>query len=98
MDIDKHPCWVDHDSIGNIKPGKRYTLKEVLDRLLLTDEELLLCQQHREYAEKLDEMFEGHPSYDEDDDERMDIIGQNGNDGLHYGERVFGYKKPEGEE
>lgn len=31
-----------------------YTLKQILDRLMLTDEEVLLCKQHREYAEKLD--------------------------------------------
>jgi hypothetical protein len=57
---------------------KKYTLMEVLDRLMLTDEEVLLCKQHREYADKLDEML---PEFD---DERMDVIGQNGNDGTHY--------------
>lgn len=68
MDINRHPCWIDEN--------KRYSLKEILDRLELTDEDLLLCKQHREYGKRLDEMFEGHPSYNEDD--------------LHYGERVFG--------
>jgi len=42
-----------------------YTFNEVLDRLLLTDEELLLCKQHRDDNKKLDDMFEGHPSYSE---------------------------------
>jgi hypothetical protein len=37
--------------------GKKYTLSEVLERLLLTDEELLLCQQHREYVKKLDDVL-----------------------------------------
>jgi hypothetical protein len=56
---------------------KLYTFDEVLERLMLTDEELLLCQQHKEYSKRLDEILEF-------DSERMDIIGQNGNDGLHY--------------
>jgi hypothetical protein len=35
-----------------------YTFKQILDRLLLTDEEVLLCKQHREYAEKLDYLLD----------------------------------------
>jgi len=35
-----------------------YTFNEVLERLLLTDEEVLLCKQHTEYVEKLDDMFD----------------------------------------
>jgi hypothetical protein len=50
MDINRHPCWIDEN--------KRYSLREILDRLELTDEDLLLCKQHREYAEKLDDMFD----------------------------------------
>ena len=56
---------------------KLYTFSEVLERLMLTDEELLLCKQHKEYGKRLDEILEF-------DSERMDIVGQNGNDGLHY--------------
>ena len=41
-----------------------YTFKQILDRLILTDEEILLCKQHREYAEKLDDMFSDHPRYE----------------------------------
>ena len=44
----------------------RYTFEQVLERLLLTDEELLLCKQHREYAEKLDDMLDAR-------DFRMDV-------------------------
>jgi hypothetical protein len=40
---------------GHVLLQRRYTLEEVLDRLILTDEELLLCQQHREYARKLND-------------------------------------------
>lgn len=35
-----------------------YTFKQILDRLMLTDEELLLCQQHREYSRKLDDILD----------------------------------------
>jgi len=48
---------------------KRYTLSEVLDRLLLTDEELLLCEQHREYAERLDDMLDGDEKFGDFKDE-----------------------------
>ena len=44
--------------------------------IFLSESEVLLCKQHREYGKRLDEMFEGHPSYNEDE--------------LHYGERAFG--------
>jgi len=37
--------------------SRLYTLDEVTERLLLTDAELLLCKQHREYGEKLDDML-----------------------------------------
>jgi hypothetical protein len=36
---------------------KLYTFSEVLERLMLTDEEVLLCKQHREYNDRLDDML-----------------------------------------
>ena len=36
---------------------KLYTFNEVLERLMLTDEEVLLCKQHREYNDRLDDML-----------------------------------------
>jgi hypothetical protein len=59
---------------------KKYTINEIIERLALTDEEVLLCKQHREYAEKLDTVLDARDFRMD----RMDIIGQNGNDGLHY--------------
>ena len=35
-----------------------YTFNEVLERLLLTDEEVLLCKQHTEYNKKLTDMLD----------------------------------------
>ena len=35
-----------------------YTFNEVLERLLLTDEEVLLCKQHKEYNKKLDKILD----------------------------------------
>jgi hypothetical protein len=51
-----------------------YTFNEVLERLLLTDEELLLCKQHTEYAEKLDDMFSDHPRYDNNVTSTGDLV------------------------
>jgi len=45
---------------------KTYTFEQVLDRLMLTDEEVLLCKQHREYTDKLEDMFSDHPRYNTD--------------------------------
>jgi hypothetical protein len=73
---------------------RRYTFSEVLERLMLTDEEVLLCKQHRDYDRKLDDMLEGIGNCDnrggrvfgikkesKEFPTREDIIGQNGNDG-----------------
>jgi hypothetical protein len=38
--------------------GSVYTFEQVLERLMLTDEELLLCKQHREYNKKLNDMLD----------------------------------------
>ena len=43
-----------------------YTFNEVFERLLLTDEEVLLCKQHTEYARKLDDVLAA-------EDFRMDV-------------------------
>lgn len=65
-----------------MKDEKAYTFDAILERLMLTDEEVLLCKQHREYGGRLDRMF--GVKKEEELNERMDVIGQNGNDGLHY--------------
>lgn len=81
-----------------MKDKKTYTFDAILERLMLTDEEVLLCKQHKEYGKKLDKMLDNTPlqavngrpgrvfgiKKREPSDERMEIIGQNGNDGLHY--------------
>jgi hypothetical protein len=41
-----------------------YTFNELLERLMLTDEELLLCKQHRDYNKKLNDMLEGRGNCD----------------------------------
>ena len=50
---------------------KRYTFGEVLDRLLLTDEDLLLCKQHREYGEKLNDMLGGDKKFGDFNNENL---------------------------
>jgi hypothetical protein len=40
-----------------MKDEKAYTFDAILERLMLTDEEVLLCRQHREYGGRLDRMF-----------------------------------------
>jgi len=47
----------------------KYTFDEVLERLLLTNEELLLCKQHREYGERLDDMLDGDEKFGDFKDE-----------------------------
>jgi hypothetical protein len=66
---------------------RRYTFSEVLERLMLTDEEVLLCKQHRDYDRKLDEMLDdgGWKSYKWGMYKTQDFSS-------HY-ERVFGVKK-----
>ena len=54
---------------------KKYTINEIVERLTLTDEEVLLCKQHREYADKLDNVLDARDFRMD----KMDIIGQDGN-------------------
>ena len=35
-----------------------YTFNELIERLIITDEELLLCKQHRDYNKKLTDMLD----------------------------------------
>lgn len=62
------------------KKDKKYTINEIIERLTLTDEELLLCKQHRDYNKKLDDLYNEGKS-DMDKSMKSNI-------------RVMGYKEP----
>jgi len=82
--VDKEEKWF----IRGLAHNELTSLKNNINEVLINYEELGMIPKPTDEKDKdqLELNFDKKQSWSDKDEERMDIIGQNGNDGLHYDE------------
>ena len=80
--IDREEKWFNRGLAYN----ELTSLKNNINEVLINYDELGMIAKPKDEKDKdqLELNFDTKQSWSEKDEERMDIIGQNGNDGLHY--------------
>ena len=82
--VDREEKWFNRGLAYN----ELTSLKNNINEVLINYDELGMVAKPEDGKDKdqLELNFDTKQSWSEKDEERMDIIGQNGNDGLHYDE------------
>jgi hypothetical protein len=80
--IDREEKWFNRGLAYN----ELTSLKNNINEVLINYDELGMIAKPKDEKDKdqLELNFDTKQSWSEKDEERMDIIGQNGNDGIHY--------------
>jgi len=80
--VDKQEKWF----VRGLAYNELTSLKNNINEVLINYDELGMIPKPKDEKDKdqLELEFGNKKSWSEKDEQRMDIIGQNGNDGLHY--------------
>ncbi len=80
--VDKEEKWF----VRGLAYNELTSLKNNINEVLINYDELGMIPKPKDEKDKdqLELEFGNKKSWSEKDEQRMDIIGQNGNDGLHY--------------
>ena len=80
--VDREEKWF----VRGLAYNELTSLKDNINEVLVSYEELGMMAKPKDEKDKdqLELNFDTKQSWSEKDEERMDIIGQNGNDGIHY--------------